>query len=111
MFTKESTFVRHEPCPECGPRDNLSVWSDGHKYCFGCGYYVAADGKSLDIMVLKNNKGVEENRVRHMDYSIQFNRLFLKRVLAGGNITLFSPHEVPDLMPRLSKVKITSVMK
>lgn len=54
MFTKESTFIRHEPCPECGSRDNLSVWSDGHKYCFGCGHYVAADGKSLDIMVLKN---------------------------------------------------------
>lgn len=33
-------FLRHEPCPACGSRDNLGVWDDGHKWCFGCGYYV-----------------------------------------------------------------------
>lgn len=50
------------------------------------------------LIVLKNNKGVEENRVRHMDYGVQLNRLAYKRFLEGGDITLFSPHEVPDLM-------------
>jgi ribonucleoside-diphosphate reductase alpha chain len=50
-----------------------------------------------EILVLKNNKGTEDNRVRHMDYSIQFCRLFYKRFLEDGHITLFSPHEVPDL--------------
>lgn len=49
------------------------------------------------IIVLKNNKGTDDNRVRHMDYSIQFCRLFYKRFLADGNITLFSPHDVEDL--------------
>jgi hypothetical protein len=49
------------------------------------------------LIVLKNNKGVEENRVRHMDYSIQFCELFYKRLVADENITLFSPHQVPDL--------------
>ncbi|MDA8897656.1 ribonucleoside-diphosphate reductase subunit alpha [bacterium] len=50
-----------------------------------------------DMLVLKNNKGTEENRVRHMDYGVQFNKLMYERLLAGGNITLFSPHDVPGL--------------
>jgi ribonucleoside-diphosphate reductase alpha chain len=50
-----------------------------------------------DLMVLKNGKGSEDNRVRTMDYSIQFNKLFYKRVQEKGDLTLFSPHEVPDL--------------
>ena len=49
------------------------------------------------VLVLKNNKGTDDNRVRHMDYSIQFCRLFYKRFLADEEITLFSPHDVPDL--------------
>jgi len=51
----------------------------------------------LDILVLKNNKGTDDNRVRKMDYGIQFNRLFYKRFVEGKDITLFSPGEVPDL--------------
>lgn len=50
MLNNDSYFVRHESCPKCGSRDNLSVWSDGHKYCFGCGYYVTGDGKTLDVV-------------------------------------------------------------
>jgi len=50
-----------------------------------------------DLLVLKNNKGVEENRVRHMDYSVQFNKVMYERLLTGSNITLFSPSDVPDL--------------
>ena len=50
-----------------------------------------------DLLVLKNNKGVEENRVRHMDYSVQFNKVMYERLLTGGNITLFSPSDVPEL--------------
>jgi ribonucleoside-diphosphate reductase alpha chain len=49
------------------------------------------------ILVLKNNKGSDDNRVRKMDYSIQLNGLFFKRFLNKQPITLFSPHEVPDL--------------
>ena len=51
----------------------------------------------MDVMVLKNNKGTDDNRVRKLDYSIQFNKLFYERFIKGGEITLFSPHEVPDL--------------
>jgi len=50
-----------------------------------------------DILVLKNNKGTPENRVRKMDYSIQCNGYLLNRFINGEKITLFSPHDVPDL--------------
>src|SRR5210317_92970 len=50
-----------------------------------------------DILVLKNNKGTEDNRVRKLDYSIQINKTMYKRLLSGGDITLFSPHDVPGL--------------
>ena len=50
-----------------------------------------------DIIVLKNNKGTEDNRVRKLDYSIQLSKLFYERFINGEDITLFSPHEVPEL--------------
>ena len=50
-----------------------------------------------DILVLKNNKGTEDNRVRRLDYSIQLNKTMYERLLQDGDITLFSPHDVPDL--------------
>jgi len=50
-----------------------------------------------DILVLKNNKGTEDNRVRKLDYSIQLNKTMYERLLVGGEITLFSPHDVPGL--------------
>ena len=50
-----------------------------------------------ELVVLKNNKGTEENRVRHMDYAFQFNKLMYERLLTGGDITLFSPNDVPEL--------------
>ncbi|PRB84327.1 class 1a ribonucleoside-diphosphate reductase subunit alpha [Pseudomonas sp. MYb185] len=49
------------------------------------------------LLVLKNNRGVEENRVRHMDYGVQINRTLYQRLIKNGNITLFSPHDVPGL--------------
>jgi ribonucleoside-diphosphate reductase alpha chain len=50
-----------------------------------------------DILVLKNNKGTEDNRVRKLDYSIQISRIFYERFIQDGEITLFSPHDVPGL--------------
>ena len=50
-----------------------------------------------DIIVLKNNKGTEDNRVRKLDYSIQLSKLFYERFIANEKITLFSPHDVPGL--------------
>ena len=50
-----------------------------------------------DIIVLKNNKGTEDNRVRKLDYSIQISKLFYERFIENKEVTLFSPHDVPDL--------------
>jgi ribonucleoside-diphosphate reductase alpha chain len=50
-----------------------------------------------DLVVLKNNRGTDETRVRNMDYAFQFNKLMYERLLSGGNITFFSPHDVPGL--------------
>ena len=50
-----------------------------------------------DILVLKNNKGTEDNRVRKLDYSIQLSKIFYERFIQNSTITLFSPHDVPGL--------------
>ena len=50
-----------------------------------------------DIIVLKNNKGTEDNRVRKLDYSIQISKIFYERFIRNEEITLFSPHDVPGL--------------
>ena len=50
-----------------------------------------------DIIVLKNNKGTQDNRVRGLDYSIQFSKLFYERFIKNEEISLFSPHNVPGL--------------
>jgi ribonucleoside-diphosphate reductase alpha chain len=60
-------------------------------------YYPIWHYEVEDLLVLKNNKGTTDNRVRHMDYGVQFNKLMYERLMAGGNITLFSPNDVPEL--------------
>ena len=50
-----------------------------------------------DIIVLKNNKGTEDNRVRKLDYSIQISKIFYERFINNEDITLFSPHDTPGL--------------
>ncbi|EAB5655061.1 ribonucleoside-diphosphate reductase subunit alpha [Salmonella enterica subsp. enterica serovar Oranienburg] len=49
------------------------------------------------LLVLKNNRGIEENRVRHLDYGVMINRLMYRRLVRNENVTLFSPHDVPAL--------------
>ena len=60
-------------------------------------YYPIWHFEVEDLLVLKNNKGTEDNRVRHMDYGVQFNKLMYERLIKGENITLFSPADVPGL--------------
>ncbi len=60
-------------------------------------FYPLWHREARSLLVLKNNRGVEENRVRHMDYGVQLNRLMYQRLVNGGNITLFSPSDVPGL--------------
>lgn len=50
-----------------------------------------------DMLVLKNNRGVDDNRARHLDYSVQISKLFYQRLIKKENITLFSPSDVPGL--------------
>jgi twinkle protein len=45
MEQNESTFLHHAPCSSCGSKDNLAVYTDGHSYCFGCGYHT--NGESM----------------------------------------------------------------
>lgn len=60
-------------------------------------YYPIWHLEAEEMLVLKNNKGTEETRVRHMDYGVQFNKLMYERLITGGDITLFSPADVPGL--------------
>lgn len=50
-----------------------------------------------NLIVLKNNRGIEENRIRHMDYAVQINKLMYQRMILNKKITLFSPSDVPNL--------------
>lgn len=60
-------------------------------------YYPIWHYEVEDLLVLKNNKGTEDNRIRHLDYGVQLNKVMYERLLVGGNVTLFSPSDVPDL--------------
>ena len=60
-------------------------------------YYPLWHYEVEDLLVLKNNKGTEDNRVRHLDYGVQFNKLMYERLMTGGDITLFSPNDVPGM--------------
>lgn len=61
-MTDDSSFIRKEPCPECGSRDNLARYSDGHGYCFGCGHYEHGDGSDTPPKQIKGQR--MENALR-----------------------------------------------
>ena len=61
-----------------------------------------------DILVLKNNKGTEDNRVRKLDYSIQISKLFYERFIQDKEISLFSPHSVPNLFESFGTLTLMS---
>lgn len=60
-------------------------------------YYPMWHMEVEDLLVLKNNEGTEQNRIRQVDYGVQVNRLFYERLITGGNISLFNPRDVPGL--------------
>ena len=62
-----------------------------------------------DILVLKNNKGTEDNRVRKLDYGIQLSKIFYERFIQDGEITLFSPHDVPGLYDSFGTIEFDSL--
>ena len=62
-----------------------------------------------DILVLKNNKGTEDNRVRKLDYAIQISRIFYERFIQDGEIALFSPHDVPGLYDSFGTIEFDSL--
>ena len=61
-------------------------------------FYPLWHREAESLLVLKNNRGVEDNRARHMDYGVQLNKTMYQRLIKGGNISLFSPNEVPGLL-------------
>lgn len=81
------------------------MWQSAVKSCSQGGvrggaatlYYPIWHYEVEDLLVLKNNKGTELNRLRQLDYGVQFSKLFYERVISGGNITLLSPKDVPGL--------------
>ena len=64
-----------------------------------------------DILVLKNNKGTEDNRVRKLDYSIQISKMFYERFINEEDISLFSPHDVPGLYDAFGTDKFDAMYK
>ncbi len=62
-----------------------------------------------DILVLKNNKGSEDNRVRKLDYGIQLSKIFYERFIQDREITLFSPHDVPELYDSFGTIEFDSL--
>ncbi|MDC9581923.1 ribonucleoside-diphosphate reductase subunit alpha [Xenorhabdus sp. PR6a] len=60
-------------------------------------FYPLWHRETQNLLVLKNNRGVEENRVRHMDYGVMINGLLYKRLTESKNISLFSPNDVPGM--------------
>lgn len=81
------------------------LWQSSVKSCSQGGvrggaatlYYPFWHYEIQDLLVLKNNKGTEMNRLRQLDYCVQFNKLFYERIISGGTISLFSPADVPGL--------------
>lgn len=75
-MNENSYFLRHEPCSNCGSRDNLAVWSDGHKYCFGCGYIESGNGESLAVKLdkaLKQHRKDKEEDLLVLPDDVSFN--------------------------------------
>lgn len=74
-----------------------SVTQNGIRGGSATAYFPWWHKEALDILVLKNNKGTDDNRVRKLDYAIQFNKLFYQRVIEDGTVTLYSPNDIPLL--------------
>lgn len=68
-----SRFLRHEPCDKCGSKDNLSVWDDGHKFCFGCGHFVPPTGISLPDIKRVIVQKPEDSTVVHLPSDVSYN--------------------------------------
>lgn len=61
-----SHFVCHHPCPKCGSRDNLGEWSDGHKFCFGCGFYIPSERNLSNSRPITEEKRDDSDAINHI---------------------------------------------
>lgn len=101
----EKQKVRNGDTATTGPREFWKLFQSATKSCSQGGirggsatiYWPAWHLDFDDLIVLKNSKGTEHNRIKHVDYGVQFNKLMYERLLTNGDITLFSPEEVPGL--------------
>lgn len=97
--------IRNGAATHTGVIPFYRLWQSSVKSCSQGGvrggaatlYYPIWHYEVEDLLVLKNNKGTEQNRLRQLDYGVQISKLFYERVISGGNITLLSPKDVPGL--------------
>lgn len=97
--------IRNGAATHTGLIPFFRLWQSAVKSCSQGGvrggaatlYYPIWHYEVEDLLVLKNNKGVESNRLRQLDYGVQFSKLFYERIISNGVITLFSPNDVPGL--------------
>lgn len=97
--------IRNGDAFSTGAIPYFRTWQSATKSCSQGGvrggaatiYYQMWHQEIEDLLVLKNNKGTEFNRVRQVDYGVQVNRLMYERLMQGGNISCFNPKDVPGL--------------
>ena len=76
MRNQTSEFIAHEPCPKCGSKDNLARYTDGHAWCFGCGYYegIEKEVTSMEFVqgecVPLNKRNISQATVDHWSYQV-----------------------------------------
>ena len=89
------------PFTKCSKRQHVLEPQGGVRNGAATLYYPIWHLEIEDMLVLKNNKGTEENRVRHMDYGVQFNKLMYERLITNDNIILFQSMTYLDYMKHL----------
>lgn len=81
--TEEATFVRHAPCPSCGSKDNLGIYSDGHGWCFGCGHYEKGEAGEAGTSTAVPATGGSTDRVRQQNLLVgEYEALSVRKLSA-----------------------------
>ena len=101
----EGSLIRNGEAKHTGLIPFIKMFQGAVKSCSQGGvrggaatvYFPIWHAEIQNLLVLKNNKGTENNRAQHLDYNVQFNKLMYERLLKGDDITLFSPNDVPGL--------------
>jgi len=77
-------FVRHDPCPSCGSRNNLGRYSDGHGHCYGCGYREAGNGRVLEKT--SNGAPIRQAKLEIMEHTKQYPKEEYQSIPVGNSV-------------------------